>query len=50
MVAAVLVLVASRPLAAGPLAGNAWLAPALAIGAPRSHAQAPSARPGSVGP
>ncbi|KAK9830988.1 hypothetical protein WJX81_005766 [Elliptochloris bilobata] len=31
MVAAVLVLVASRPLAAGPLAGNAWLTPALAI-------------------
>ena len=34
MVAAVLVIVASRPLAAGPLAGNAWLVPALAIGAP----------------
>lgn len=33
MVAAVLVIVASRPLAAGPLAGNAWLVPALAIGA-----------------
>jgi len=50
MVAAVLVLVASRPLAAGPLAGNAWLTPALAIGAPRSHAQPPFARPGSDGP
>ena len=33
MVAAVLVLVASRPLAVGPFAGNAWLTPALAIGA-----------------
>lgn len=42
MVAAVLVIVASRPLAAGPLAGNAWLVPALAIGAPSAGADSKS--------
>jgi phosphatidylglycerophosphate synthase len=32
MVAAVLILLCTQPLAAGPLAGNSWLLPVLASG------------------
>ena len=32
MVAAVLILLSSQPLASGPLAGNAWLLPVLSSG------------------
>lgn len=32
MVAAVLILLATEPLAAGPLAGNAWLMPCCTLG------------------
>jgi phosphatidylglycerophosphate synthase len=33
MVAAALILLCTQPLAAGPLAGNAWLVPASTLGA-----------------
>jgi phosphatidylglycerophosphate synthase len=32
MVAAALILLCTQPIAAGPLAGNAWLIPALTLG------------------
>jgi phosphatidylglycerophosphate synthase len=38
MVAAVLVLLSTQPIAAGPLAGNAWLLPVLTLG---KHAMNP---------
>lgn len=32
MVAAVLILLSTQPIAAGPLAGNMWLVPVLTLG------------------